>query len=327
MSTTPLVSICCATYNHEPFIRDAIEGFLMQDVDFPYEILINDDASTDKTPDILREYERTFPNIINVVYHEENQYSKGGVSPLLDFLLPRARGKYIALCEGDDYWIDRYKLKKQVSYMESNSECSVVSGDYYIKRGDQLCASGVRLVRSQVDGARGAHFDMSYVDSGMVPRTVTTLASTCTALYRTLFLQAIKRDRYKCFRDSTLVSLALSHGYGFRFDDVFAVYRKHKGGLTANYKSLSAIRRSYMVYKEIYQNDGNEYNKRLYIRAVSFYMIALWQSDNGAGAHKSGELMRLAKEMLGAANTIRDFRAISAVLLGKAKHSIVPSVL
>lgn len=123
-NTIPLVSISCITYNHENFIRNAIEGFLMQRTTFPVEILIHDDASTDKTAEIVREYEQKFPQLIKPIYQTENQYSKGiGVS--VTYQYPRARGKYIALCEGDDYWTDPLKLQKQVDFMEANPDCSL----------------------------------------------------------------------------------------------------------------------------------------------------------------------------------------------------------
>lgn len=122
--TVPLVSIDCITYNHENFIRDAIEGFLMQKTTFPVEILIHDDASTDKTADIIREYENKYPDIIKPIYQFDNKYSKGiSVSETYNF--PRARGKYIAMCEGDDYWTDPSKLQKQVDFLEVNSDCSL----------------------------------------------------------------------------------------------------------------------------------------------------------------------------------------------------------
>jgi glycosyltransferase involved in cell wall biosynthesis len=121
----PLVSICCLTYNHEPYIRQCIEGFLIQKTTFPIEILIHDDASTDNTADIIREYEAKFPNIIKPIYQIENQYSKGvGVTRVFQF--PRSKGKYIAMCEGDDYWIDPLKLQKQVDFLEQNPDYGLV---------------------------------------------------------------------------------------------------------------------------------------------------------------------------------------------------------
>lgn len=117
----PLLSICCITYNHEKYIADAIESFLMQETSFSFEIIIHDDASTDNTPLIIKQYEMKYPNIIRCIYQTENQYSKGN-KPLTDFLLPLVNGKYIATCEGDDFWIDKHKLQKQVNFLEKNQE-------------------------------------------------------------------------------------------------------------------------------------------------------------------------------------------------------------
>lgn len=117
----PLVSICTLAYNHEPYIRQCMEGFLIQKTDFSFEVLIHDDASTDKTADIIKEYEARFPDIIKPIYQSENQFSKGvGVTRVFQF--PRVKGKYIAMCEGDDYWIDPFKLQKQVDFLEANND-------------------------------------------------------------------------------------------------------------------------------------------------------------------------------------------------------------
>jgi glycosyltransferase involved in cell wall biosynthesis len=118
-----MTSICCNTYNHENYIADAIESFLMQKTDFSYEILIHDDASTDRTPEIIKQYESKYPDLIKPIYQTENQYSK--VVKTGGFNMERAKGKYIAVCEGDDYWTDPYKLQKQVDYMEKHPECSM----------------------------------------------------------------------------------------------------------------------------------------------------------------------------------------------------------
>lgn len=118
MNKAPLVSICCATYNHEEYIEDALKGFLMQECDFKYEILIHDDASTDKTAEIIRRYEKQYPEKIFPIYQIENQYSQG--KKYSDLNYERVRGKYVAICEGDDCWIDKTKLSKQIKLMESN---------------------------------------------------------------------------------------------------------------------------------------------------------------------------------------------------------------
>ncbi len=130
----PLVSICCITYNHEKYIRDAIESFLMQETDFPFEIIIHDDASTDRTANIIREYEKRYPDLIKPIYQTENQYSKG-VKPSL-LVYKESKGKYIAICEGDDYWTDPLKLQKQIMEMEKHPECHISFHPALIKWDD-----------------------------------------------------------------------------------------------------------------------------------------------------------------------------------------------
>lgn len=115
------VSVICNAYNHEKYIRSALEGFVMQKTDFKFEVLVHDDASTDGTADIIREYELKYPEIIKPVYQTENQYSKGG-GRISAIQYGRVRGKYIAICEGDDYWIDPLKLQKQYDALEAHPE-------------------------------------------------------------------------------------------------------------------------------------------------------------------------------------------------------------
>ena len=122
-SDFPLVSIRCITYNHAPYIAQCLEGFLAQETTFPFEIVVHDDASTDETAGVVKGYESKYPKIIKGIYEIENQYSKHDDS--IDRIMnPHLRGKYIALCEGDDYWCSPHKLQKQVEFLESNPNYS-----------------------------------------------------------------------------------------------------------------------------------------------------------------------------------------------------------
>ncbi|WP_435103951.1 glycosyltransferase family 2 protein [Arhodomonas sp. AD133] len=111
----PTVSVVCHTYNHESFVRRALEGFLIQATGFPVEIIVHDDASTDRTPEIVQEFAVQYPECIFPILQEENQFSRGRRPK--EFTFPRARGEFIAQCEGDDFWTDPGKLQKQVDAM------------------------------------------------------------------------------------------------------------------------------------------------------------------------------------------------------------------
>ena len=120
----PLVSLLCITYNHEKYIREALDSFLMQKTNFPIEIIIHDDASTDGTIKILKEYQNKYP-IVNLIIEKENQFSQDNASAFLENMYKSAKGKYIAWCEGDDYWTDPNKIQVQADFLEENPGYSI----------------------------------------------------------------------------------------------------------------------------------------------------------------------------------------------------------
>jgi glycosyltransferase involved in cell wall biosynthesis len=131
--TLPLVTTRTITYMHEPFIRECIEGILMQKTTFPVEVIIHDDASTDKTAEIVREYQAKHPRLIKAIYQQENQFSKPGKGTMRADIIKATHGKYIALCEGDDYWADPLKLQMQVGFLEANKEYVAVAESGLVK--------------------------------------------------------------------------------------------------------------------------------------------------------------------------------------------------
>ncbi|MBQ8830403.1 MAG: glycosyltransferase [Oscillospiraceae bacterium] len=124
MQSGIMVSIVCLAYNHEKYIRQTLDGFLSQKTEFAFEAIIHDDASTDNTSKVIREYAQRYPDIIKPVYQTENQYSKG-TNIKREFICPLIKGRYVAICEGDDYWTDIYKLQRQIDAMEVHSECNM----------------------------------------------------------------------------------------------------------------------------------------------------------------------------------------------------------
>lgn len=115
------VDIACTVYNHGKYLKESLDGMLMQKTNFPYRIIIHDDASTDNSSEIIREYQATYPDKIVAVIEEENLYQNG--KSIYAKMFGYYTAKYIASCEGDDYWIDENKLQKQIDYLEANSDC------------------------------------------------------------------------------------------------------------------------------------------------------------------------------------------------------------
>lgn len=122
--TNPLLSVCCIAYNHESYIKDSLEGFVNQETNFPFEIIVHDDASTDNTREILISFQRYYPSLVRLILRESNQFSMRRFDFIND-IFDAARGKYIAICEGDDFWIDPHKLQRQVDFLEKNENYSM----------------------------------------------------------------------------------------------------------------------------------------------------------------------------------------------------------
>lgn len=218
----PLVSISCITYNHENFIRDAIEGFLMQRTTFPVEILIHDDASIDKTAEIVREYEQKYPQLIKPIYQTENQYSKG-INPGVEFLFPRARGKYIALCEGDDYWTDPMKLQKQVDFMESNLDYSMCFHNAMIAyQGQEDLNKPFKKIESR------EYTGEEILKEWTIP--------TASVVFRKSSFYPIHHPDFM-YGDIILFLSLAENGKIWGMSEIMSVYRKHEGSMTSPNKN------------------------------------------------------------------------------------------
>ena len=227
---SPLVSIICNTYNHVNYIRQCLDGFLMQETNFPIEILVHDDASTDGTADIVREYEDKYPDLIKPIYQTENQYSKG-VKVSLKYQYARAKGKYIALCEGDDYWTDPLKLQKQVEFLENNTEYIICSHKYqYYYENNRRFGLVAPTVFS------GGTFDLEYFILN-----VDWVVQPLSLLFRQSEVDWNEYARYKHSKDSTLAYFLLKKGKGYLLEDVMGVYRLHSGGVWSSVSRVEQL--------------------------------------------------------------------------------------
>lgn len=227
-TNTPMVSIRCITYNHEPYIRQCLEGFVMQKTNFRFEAIVHDDASTDRTADIIREYAAKYPNIIKPIYETENQYSKrdGSLRRIMD---AACTGKYIALCEGDDYWIDPLKLQKQVDFLEANPEYGMCCGNAYKYReiANRNCGPMNKGIPQCSDN------DNREDTFNAIALGIGGLIVTGTVIYRNqLRSEIIENDRNFMMGD-TPMWLDLSQLAKIKYvDEILSVYRIHEGSVS-----------------------------------------------------------------------------------------------
>lgn len=264
--STPVVSICCTTYNHEPFIEDALEGFLIQETDFPFEILIHDDASTDKTAEIIRKYEKKYPSLIKPIYQDVNQYSIGR-KPMPEFNYPRAKGKYIAICEGDDYWTDPKKLQIQIEFLENNPN--------YVISGHEACIideKGTMINESKLPDAHKRDFNQDEVIK------IKAWILTMSMVFRNVLNGIQPEQRMVKNGDAFLTSILGYYGKSKFHDDIQpAVYRSHQGGIWSKISerdkfdsSLNTFFWLYRYYKRLGDEEYSDYFWNYYsIRTVS----------------------------------------------------------
>lgn len=235
------VSVLVITYNQRDYIKDCLDGILSQKTTFGFEVLVNDDCSTDGTTEILQEYEKKYPNLVKTVYQKENQYSKGTVRMLDDLLVPLAQGKYIAICEGDDYWINDNKLQMQYDYMEANPDCTFCFTDAYAydctinkmipffkqfnqpkQGGDKILVENERITLAEI-------LRVSFIP-------------TASYFYPIKNYEKFPEEYYKPIkigdRQTTLFSIAL--GYGHYINEKTCVYRyRANGSLMEKWKQNS----------------------------------------------------------------------------------------
>lgn len=246
----PVVSVCCITYNHEPYIEDALEGFLIQETDFPFEILVHDDASTDRTAEIIRKYEAKYPRLIKPIYQVENQYSKG-IRGFISYLISLSEAKYIATCEGDDYWNDKDKLSKQFYFLEKEKKYVVSSHDSNVVNEKDDVVQISRLNKKQKKDCKGDE-----LKKGFLPGYINCL------FFRNC-LNAKDPEVTKILNGDIFLACRLGqHGdYHYHEDIMPSTYRLHHGGVwskTAEVEQASHGMISFYWISQYYSRIGEE---------------------------------------------------------------------
>lgn len=209
------VSILCLAYNQRKYIKKCLDGFLMQKTNFDYEVLIHDDSSTDGTEKIIKEYAAKNSNI-KPIYQKANQYSKG-VKITKEYQLPRVKGEFVALCEGDDYWTDENKLQKQVDFLDSNPDYA-------------LCFHPVKIL-FEGKGIVGEYPEPElHKKNSVLELLKQNYIQTNSVMYR-------RAQSYNAFSSIALPGDWYMHLYHAQFgkigfiNETMAVYRRHKGGI------------------------------------------------------------------------------------------------
>lgn len=210
------LSVCMITYGHEHFINDAIDGVLMQHADFEIELIIADDCSPDKTSEVVQNIITNHPNgrWIKYIRHPQNI----GMMENFAWALQQCTGKYIALCEGDDYWCNKEKLKKQVDFLEKNNQYALC---YH--RAYELFADGRKEIESLNTGSEPREYSLPDLSHG-------NFIHTPSVVFRREFLALPFWFRRSPVGDYTLYMLLARYGKCYYMPDVMAVYRRHEGG-------------------------------------------------------------------------------------------------
>lgn len=220
----PKVVIRCITYNHGKYLRDCLDGFVMQKTDFPFIAVVHEDASTDNTAEILKEYAEKFPDIIFPIFEKENQYSKrnGSIAKIMTEAIKVSEAKYVAICEGDDYWTDSNKLQKQIDFLDNHQEYS-------------MCFHSVKLLFDGFYNKKDNLEKITTKDYTAAEILTSWTVPTCSTVMRTSVYNKVPVHKDFIVGDNVWWATCLSYGKVRGFSDHMGIYRRNAGGWSAKH--------------------------------------------------------------------------------------------
>lgn len=239
MADNLVVSVIMLTYNHAPYLKEAIEGVLMQQTDFRTELIICNDASPDNSDEIIKPYAEKYPDIIRYFRHEKNI----GFVENQRFALKKTRGKYVAYCEGDDYWTDENKLQFQHDFLEANPEFVMTTARNLLLQQNTS--------EYTEDGKENIFQNKNYVDYSQETFFKERPTQTFTYLIRRKNLDLKWIDIYPNYRDLYYFYHLLEFGKGRAFNKIIGVYRLHEGGVYSSLETEKKLRTSIEIFKNI----------------------------------------------------------------------------
>lgn len=254
-----LVAIKCWVYNHELYLRDCFEGFVNQKTNFRFVVIAHDDASTDGSAAIIREYAERYPDIFRPIYETENQYSKhdGSMRRIMNSAIEQTGAKYVALCEGDDFWTDPLKLQKQVDFLETHPDygCCCTRYRYYYQDSGTYSETD-HFEELFPNGEKGIEYNHdNYFKIGKLPQILTTIYKT----------KLMPMDAYyyklKNQQDDALFYCMTLYSKIWLMNDVTGIYRKHTKSMTWNVRqggSISQAKMLHDIWMDCWQYDKSD---------------------------------------------------------------------
>lgn len=269
----PLVTILCTVYNHEQYLRQCLDGFVMQKTNFPFEAIVHDDASTDGSAAIIREYAHKYPDIIKPIYQTENQYRKhdGSISrAMIGVAHPEA--KYIAICEGDDYWTDPDKLQLQVDFLETHADYYMTCHAFkYYMQDSKTFVQHDFIEGLQIETFHGREYITPTMENYFLSEWFTQMLTIVRRNQRYASVETIRH--YKVPYDYIVCYYMMKMGKCALFKDEMGVYRKQSGGVFSGVDVTEWRELSFTQNMTLYHLE----NEKLVIHKLNYFFLELFK--------------------------------------------------